>query len=229
MKRALYLSVPIALGLIVLGQSIRVGIQSFANNDRVVSVRGLAERDVEANHVTWPINYTLAGDDLPSLYAQMQTNNQVIIKFLTENGINQDEISVNPPELYNAESNIYGVDRPRYQYNLTPSITVSSSQVQLVRSLLIRQSELFSKGLAINSGYVNYEFTSLNEVKPEMIAEATHNARAAANRFAADSDSKLGKIKTATQGTFSIDNTDNSTPHVKRLRVVTYVDFYIRD
>jgi hypothetical protein len=229
MKRSLLLSVPIALGLVIMGESVRSGIKSFANRDRVVSVRGLAERDVEANHVTWPITYTIAGDNLPALYSQMQANNEAIIKFLTDGGINKDEISVNPPELYNAESNLYGGDRARYQYNLTPSITVSSAQVSKVRELLIRQSELLSQGLAINNGYVNYEYTALNDVKPEMIAEATHNARNAADRFAADSESKLGKIKSATQGQFSIESADGTTPHIKRLRVVTYVDFYLED
>jgi len=62
-----------------------------------------------------------------------------------------------------------------------------------------------------------------------MIAEATANARQAADKFASDSDSKLGKIKTASQGQFSIDNSDSSTPFIKKVRVVSTIIYYLED
>ncbi|MDE6366248.1 MAG: SIMPL domain-containing protein [Muribaculaceae bacterium] len=219
----------LAVSICVLGLCIKAGIDNFAFRDRVVTVRGLAERTVEADYVTWPMNYAVAGDDLSSLYNEMQTNNDIVVKFLTDNGIERDEISVNPPDLYNAAGNVYGGDRARYQYNLNVTITVATKKVAKVRELITRQSELLKKGVAVSNNYINYQFTGLNSVKPEMIAEATKNARVAADQFASDSSSKVGKIKTATQGQFSINDADSSTPQLKNVRVVSTIIYYLED
>lgn len=219
----------IAVSIIVLGFCIKAGIDNFSFRDRVVTVRGLAERTVEADYVTWPMSYSIAGNDLPELYNRMQRSNDIVVKFLTDNGIDRDEISVNPPDLYNSEGNVYGSDRARYQYNLNVTITVATRKVAKVRELLNRQSELLKQGVAANNNYINYQFTGLNSIKPEMIAEATKNAREAADRFAQDSDSRVGKIKTATQGQFSIESTDQSTPNIKNVRVVSSIVYYLED
>lgn len=218
-----------AVSVCILGLAIKAGIDNFAFRDRVVTVRGLAERTVEADYVTWPITYAVAGNDLSTLYNQMQTNNDIVVDFLTTNGISTDEISVNPPDLYNAAGNVYGGSQARYQYNLNVTITVATSKVSKVRELLNRQSELLKKGVAAGNNYINYQFNGLNEIKPEMIAEATKNARVAADQFAADSNSKVGKIKTATQGQFSINDTDSSTPQKKNVRVVSTIIYYLED
>lgn len=229
MKKFIISSAILAVSICILGFCIKAGIDNFAFRDRVVTVRGLAERTVEADYVTWPMNYSIAGDDLPALYDRMQVNNAVVVKFLTDNGITADEISVNPPDLYNAEGNVYGGERARFQYNLSVNITVATSKVAKVRELLSRQSELLKLGVAASNGYINYQFTGLNNIKPEMIAEATKNARIAADRFAQDSNSTVGKIKTATQGQFSIESADNSTPQKKNVRVVSTIVYYLED
>ncbi len=96
-----------------------------------------------------------------------------------------------------------------------------------------RQTELLKQGIAIVAGdyqyQTTYEYTDLNSIKPEMIAEATKNAREAANKFAEDSDSKLGKIKTASQGQFSIEDRDQYTPYLKKVRVVSSIVYYLND
>lgn len=219
----------IAAGLCALGLFIKGGIDNFAFRDRVVTVRGLAEKTVEADYVTWPMQYSLAGNDLPQLYDKMQANNDIIVKFLTDNGLTSDEIYVNPPSIYNSESNYYAPERAKYQYNITVPITVTTDKVATVIDLLNRQSELLRRGVAVSNNYINYQFTGLNDIKPEMIAEATKNARIAADQFASDSQSKVGKIKTATQGQFSIDDTDESTPQRKKVRVVSTVIYYLQD
>lgn len=229
MKKFIIPSAILAVSICILGFCIKAGIDNFAFRDRVVTVRGLAERTVEADYVTWPMNYSIAGDDLPALYDRMQVNNAVVVKFLTDNGITADEISVNPPDLYNAEGNVYGGERARFQYNLSVNITVATSKVAKVRELLSRQSELLKLGVAASNGYINYQFTGLNNIKPEMIAEATKNAREAADKFAADSDSKLGKIKSARQGQFSIEDRDAYTPYIKEVRVVTTLTYFLED
>ncbi len=218
----------IAIGLLALGLCIRSGINSIAENKRYVDVRGLAERTVKANQVTWPVQYTVTGDDLPSLYRQCTDNNKVVMKFLTSNGIPAGEISVNPPDVNDVSSNAW-MDRTRFKYAVTSTLTVLTSHVDKVRELLNRQGELLEQGIAFTNVNITYAYTDLNKVKPEMIAEATRNAREAAIQFANDSDSKLGKIRTATQGYFSIEDTDSSTPFMKKLRVVTNVTYNLED
>ena len=219
----------IAIGIFFLGLFIKSGIDNMAFRDRQVTVKGLAEREVEANHVTWPIQYSVAGNNLMNLYGQVTANNAKIVNFLTSNGIAKEDISINPPDTYNATTNQYRSGGFQYDYSLTRNVTVNTTNVKLVRELLNRQSELLKEGIPFTNSYINYEYTGLNEIKPEMIAQATANAREAAAQFAKDSGSKVGKMKTASQGSFSIDDTSSSTPFIKKVRVVTTIVYYLED
>ena len=217
----------IAVAVVILGLTLKAGIDNIAYRDREVTVRGLAE--VKADLVTWPITYSLAGNDLMTIYQKVNTNNEIIVKFLTSNGIPREEISVNPPDTYDRASNRYGSDSFNYNYAISCTVTVTTRQVDKVRELLARQSDLLKEGIPFSNSYINYQFTGLNDIKPEMIAEATKNARAAAQQFAADSESHVGKIKTASQGQFSIDDSDSSTPFIKKVRVVSTIVYYLED
>ena len=110
---------------------------------------------------------------------------------------------------------------------------MTSTQVSKVNELMAKQSELMAKGIAIVAGDYNYqtlyEFTELNKIKPDMVADATKNARKAADKFAEDSQSKLGKIKSASQGQFSIEDRDQYTPYIKKVRVVSTIEYYLKD
>lgn len=227
--RVILAPVIIALGLVGLGLAVKGGIDNFAFRDRNVQVRGLAERTVNANSVTWPVEYSITGDNLSSLYDESTAKNKILLDFLTSNGIPASEVQVNPPQIYNTEADQYSSTRVNYKYKLTSSMTVLTNQVDKVRQLLNRQGELLTKGIAFSNSYITYDYTELNSIKPEMIAEATRNARAAADQFAKDSESHLGKIKSAEQGYFSIEDKDSSTPYIKKVRVVTNVTFYLED
>lgn len=222
----------IAVGLWVLGANIEDGINSFVNKDRVVSVKGLAEMEVPADKVVWPLVYKDIGNDPAVLYANMEKKNAAVVSFLEENGIGKEEISIAPPEVIDMQAERYGNRDAVYRYNATSVITVTSKNVDKVRKLMSGQAELLKQGIAITGGdyryNVSYEFTGLNEVKPQMIEEATKNARAAAEKFARDSDSKLGKIRNASQGQFSISDRDAYTPYIKSVRVVTTVNYYLK-
>ncbi len=223
----------VAAGLVVLGLFLYMGFNAFAGRERVVSVRGLAERQVPADHVIWPITYKTTGNDLQRLYTDINAANAKIVDFLVKNGLRKDEISVGAPQIIDLMAERYGdQQRVRDRYNVTSVITVSSAQVEKARGLMSRMGELLKDGIAIAaSDYgsnVQYEFNGLNKIKPAMIEEATRNAREAAMKFAQDSESELGKIKNATQGLFSIDNRDQYTPHIKNVRVVTSVDYYLK-
>lgn len=223
----------VALGLVLLGLALKSGIDRFSDRDRVVTVRGLCEKEVQANKVTWPIVTKEVGNSLPDIYRVIESNNKAIMSFLTGNGLSENEISVNPPQVYDAAAERYGRSDNPYRYQVTNVIVVTSDKVDLVRKLIDKQTDLLRQGIAIVAGDYNYqttyEYTDLNSVKPEMIAEATSNAREAADKFAQDSDSKLGKIKTASQGQFSINDRDQYTPQIKTIRVVTYITYYLED
>ena len=215
----------IAIGLILMGYNIQQGLENGLKDERIVSVRGLAERIVPAHKEV--------GNDLNTLNEKVNNKNKIIVEYLISKGITQDEIYIASPEIIDLQAERYMSQNVLYRYNLTSVITVSSQQVDLVRSLIAEQGELLDKGIAIVSGeydtQVNYLFTGLNDLKPDMIAEATRNAREAAEQFASDSNSKLGKIKTASQGQFSITDRDQYTPYLKNVRVVTSVVYYLKD
>lgn len=223
----------LAIGLCLLGLSINSAIKAFVNKERVVSVKGLAEMEVEANKVTWPIAFKEVGNDVQQLYKSINEKSKVVVAFLKENGIADTEISVNPAEVVDMDAERYSNNNNQYRYISTSVITVTSTNVKLVRKLISEQTALLQKGVVITgSDYrynVNYEFTGLNDIKPEMIEEATKNARTAAEKFAKDSDSKLGKIKRANQGQFSIYDRDINTPYIKTVRVVTSIDYYLNN
>lgn len=219
----------IALGLIGLGLAIKGGIDNLAFNDRVVQVRGLAERKVNANYVTCPVQYSLTGNDLSALYSQVTEKNAILKDFLMSNGITAAEIQTGTPDVENVGANTWSSNNVNFKYKLTSTMTVLTTKVDKVRQLLARQGELLNKGIAFTNPMLTYSYTDLNAIKPEMIAEATKNARKAADQFAQDSDSRIGKIKTAEQGYFSIEDTDPSTPYIKNIRVVTSVTYYLEN
>ena len=219
----------IAIGMVILGGSIEDGIEK----ERIVTVKGLAEMEVPANKVTWPLVYKEVGNDLGTLYDKIKTTNRTIINFLKNKGIAENEISVNAPEIIDMQAERYNTNPVPYRYNVTTVITVTSQQVDLVRSLISEQGELLKQGVAIIGGdyryNIEYDFTGLNDIKPQMIEEATKNARESAMKFAKDSDSKLGKIIRANQGQFTIGNRDAHTPYIKHVRVVTTIDYSLKN
>ncbi len=223
----------IAIGIALGGLFIKCGFASIADSSRTVTVRGLAEREVMANKVTWPIVSKEVGNDLREIYERINATNDIIVKFLKAEGLSDDEITVNSPVVIDLQAERYNNNENPYRYNVTSVITVTSSKVEQVNRLMLRQADLMKQGVAITAGdyqyQTMYEYTGLNDIKPEMIAEATKNAREAGKKFADDSGSKLGKIKTATQGQFSINDRDPYTPYIKNVRVVTSLVYYLED
>ena len=228
-KQALIL----AFGIIVLGDSVNSGLKSLAGKDRKVVVKGLAEKEVEADKVTWPIVSKEIGNDLPELYQTINNTTGTIRKFLLQNGLKADEISVNAPVVIDLNAERYGDNRNPYRYNITSIITVTSSNVKLVRSIIARQGELLKKGVAIVvGGYENpvkYEFVAFRQMKPKMMQEAIENAEQTATQFAENSKSQIDKIMNADQGQFSIEDRDSNTPYIKKVRVVTTVTYSLKD
>ncbi len=226
------IAIGIAGGAALLGNQLSTGMENFVNRDRVVTVKGLAEKVVQADRVTWPIGFRELGNDLQAVYKATESRQAQVVAFLKEAGLDASEITVTTPTVTDAQADNYSSKNMTYRYNMIQTVTVSTDKVALVLDLMKRQSELLKAGVTLANDYswqTTFEFTGLNAVKPTMIEEATKNARAAAEKFAEDSGSKLGKIRRANQGQFSISNRDNFTPNVKNIRVVTTVEYFLKD
>jgi hypothetical protein len=228
MKNNLLAGAVIALGLCLGGMFIYLGISKFANKDRAVSVKGLSTREVEADHAVWPLSYAWSGNDLPALYAQLETITARVKKHLLTQGFEESDIRQGSISVNDNWSDYYGNHRPEYKYTLSTSLIVSTDKVQLVVASQGKEAELLKEGIIVKSEKWNldYQFNGLPELKPSMIEEATQNARAVAQKFADDAQCSLGSIRRASQGQFSIES-DEYQPWVKRVRVVTTVDYFL--
>ncbi len=228
------LGIFIFLGLAALGYLLGNAAIKYKEYERTVTVKGLSEREYEADIVIWPIQFTQAGNDLQNLYRSIEASTSKIKDFLSKNGISSDEISFSSPAITDKSAQQYGNNAgAEFRYTAIQTVTVYSNNINSVRSVMGNLSELGKKGIAFTGrdyqSQTEYIFSRLNEVKPEMIEEATRKAREVAQKFAADSKSTLGKIRKAYQGQFSINSRDKNNPHIKRVRVVSTVEYYLSD
>ncbi len=221
-------------GLVALGIIVADGAVKIKGLDRTVTVKGLSEREVPANIAIWPIKFGIADNDLANLYAVLQQKTDIIIEFLNSNGFTDEDISLSVPAIIDRQAQGY-VDssKIKFRYSANATISVYSNKVDSVRDTMKKLVELGKQGIAIaGQDYetkTQFLFTGLNELKPGMIEEATKNAREVAEKFAKDSKSGLGKIKKARQGQFSINDRDSNTPFIKRVRVVSTLEYYLSD
>lgn len=221
-------------GLLGLGYLLADAAIEHKLYDRSVAVKGLSEREYLADILIWPIEFSVAGNDLTSLYNDIDRQTTEITNFLIKHGISQEEITSSSPAITDKLAQQYGNNgRAQFRYTATQTVTVYSENIAIARKVMALLSRLGKKGIVFTGGKyqsrTEYLFTRLNEVKPEMIEEATRKAREVAQKFAADSQSRLGKIKRASQGQFSITARDNNNPHIKRVRVVSTVSYYLSD
>lgn len=218
----------IAVGLIVLGLCLKGGIDNFTNKDRRVTVKGLSEREVDADKVTWTMTVKEVGDDLNSLYASVNKKVATIQTFLDEKGVegkatvHTSTISVN-----DNLANAWGEDKPRYHYTVSRSVIVTSKNTKFVDKLRGNTDELLDLDVILDTDYAEYEYTQFQQLKPEMMAEAIANAEKTATQFAENSHSTINKIVEAGQGEFSIDEADEAFK--KKVRVVSTITYSLKD
>lgn len=231
---AAVLGIFLVIGLAVLGLLLGRGAIQFKEYERTVAVKGLSEQEFAADIVIWPIQFTEAGNDLGALYGAIESGTGKITSFLAAGGIDPAEVTVSTPAITDKSAQQYGNNQgAQFRYTASRVVTVYSRDIERVRKVMGGLSELGRQGVVISGG--NYElrteylFTRLNEVKPQMVEEATRKAREVAEKFAQDSRSSLGRIKSASQGQFSIEDRDKNTPHIKKVRVVSTVEYYLAD
>ncbi|BFT29493.1 SIMPL domain-containing protein [Alteromonas sp. D210916BOD_24] len=218
----------------LMGAQVQTAMNNMQTWDRVVTVKGLSEREYLADQVIWPIQFVDAGNDLPDLYEHIEKNSINVAKFLEDKGIAAESITIGKPEITDKLAQQYGGhEKVPFRYSAIQTVTVFSDDVTKVRALMQQIGELIKTGIVLSEqsyrAQPDYIFTRLNDVKPEMIEEATLNAREVAEKYAQDSNSTLGKIKRANQGRFSISSRDSHHPHIKKVRVVSTIDYTLID
>lgn len=231
---SLLLGALLCVGLSVLGALLAEGIIKFREAERSVVVKGLAEQEVNADVAIWPIRFTEVDNEIGSLFASINAKNEKVRLYLRQQGFTDDEISVGVPGIQDRQAQGFTgeqVKNGRYAGNST--LTVYSDDIDKVRKAMAGLMQLGQDGIAINGqdydARTQFLFTGLNRIKPGMIEEATRNAREVAEKFSHDSGSKLGKIKRANQGQFTIEDRDSNTPYIKRVRIVSTVEYYLVD
>ncbi|WKK65368.1 SIMPL domain-containing protein [Lutimonas zeaxanthinifaciens] len=222
----------IGFGLIVSGYFIGNTHKKAIEHNRYVQVKGLSEREVQADLAVWPINTILTGNDLKSLKTEIENQNKKVYQFFLDQGFTDGELTKGMTNITDAKSNIFN-NNPSvgFRYLAKSEFTVRTKDIKKLQKALAESLNLMSAGIVLGSKNewrpIEYIFTGLNDLKPSMIEEATTNARQVAEKFARDSNSQVGPIKMARQGQFSINDRDQNTPEIKIIRVVSTIDFQL--
>lgn len=227
-KNGILLAFAVVISSIILA----FGLSNIITPERSVSVRGLAEKEVDADLAVWNLSFSTGDNNLASLQKSIISKTEIVKSYLKEHGLDENDFTVQPASITDNSLNSYmDQDKVRYIYIGKETVLVRSSKVAEVKSAYADSLNLVSNGIAVSRDYdgnISYEFTRLNDIKPEMIAEATKNARLAAEQFAHDSNSNVGKIKQASQGLFTIENAAPGLEEKKNIRVVTTVQYLLK-
>ncbi len=227
--------VSLAVAIVIAGFFIYKGLRSFADKERIVTVRGLSERIVDVDDANLVISYAVGGNEMSEVLKEIERNNKKVKDFVIAKGLTEKEISINVPNIKDKRNQEYGNEyNITYRYYATVKITLISNKVSIVRDIEMNQFDLFKEGVNLikNDYYYDgdynrtYSFTKLNDIKPDMIKESIKNARKAADEFAQSSDSKIKNIKSAYQGQFEITSTDD--PLKVKVRVVSTINYFVK-
>lgn len=218
----------VAFGLLLLGLCLKGGIDNFTNKDRRVTVKGLAEREVDADKVVWTLTLEESADELNPMFTRLNQQVDVIKNFLKEKGIDgKGDVQVTTFSVNDNLSNVWSDEKPRFHYTVRRSVVVSSNDTHFISDLRTQTDELIDRGIIVESDNAEYEYTQFQKLKPEMMADAIANAETTAKQFAENSHSKINKIVEAGQGEFSIDDAD--IPYKKKVRVVSTITYSLKD
>jgi hypothetical protein len=218
---ALLLSVGMAAGGFFIGD----GLSNRNKGRRIISVKGLSEREVPASVAVWTLGYSATGNDLGALNKKLSDSTQAVVAFLKQAGFDEKDMAVQPPALRDASMEPREKDAPPPP---DQSVLLRTARVDSIKPALASASSLMMAGVLLSGGSPpNYIYNELNEIKPGMIQEATKNARIAAEQFSHDSQITLGKLRNANQGWFQVENRDAATPERKIVRVVVDVDYEV--
>lgn len=227
----------IAVGLVWSGSYLHSVGKIWQESNRVASVKGVAERELKADMVIWPVYFRVEAKDLASLQEELQKSERLTRAFLKQQGFEDNELNLSPVKINDRNEFGTGEKVIKNRYIGSAAVVVRTSKVDTVGIASRHTGDLVSQGVLLSASLyegddsyaAQYQFTKLNDIKPDMIREATANARKAAEQFASDSSSHLGAIKNASQGYFTVEDLDRYTPDIKKVRVVTNIDYTLKD
>ncbi len=237
--RSPFSTLVLSISIVVAGLLVGRGIERFRAADRTVSVKGVAERTVQADVGLWPLRMVAADDDLEAARRKITRDRVTVQAFLAGFGLDSTSTELQGFEVTDTRANPYQTGVSARRFIITTTLMVRTGEPERIRAASQRVADLVAAGVVLSSGGPGYGgptylFTRLNDHKPEMVAEATTNARAAAAEFARQSRSRVGGIRRASQGVFEILPRDPA-PGVmqegqiqKRLRVVSTVEYMLR-
>lgn len=230
----------IALGIAASSATMARGMVAMKRADREVTVRGVAQRDVSANRASWSVNYSETAYSLPEALASVDRDSAMIRTYLEQHGFKGATTKPGSASISVSDEYIDRKPTGRKIYSVSRSIGFTTDRVAAVQAVQANKDELARKGLVVDGVYSSYEYTLLDKIKPEMIGEATKDARRAAEKFANDSGSSVGEIKSATQGYFSVSSRATSSGDEEyggggntasspdqKVRVVTTIAYYL--
>ena len=241
---AIIVAAGLAVGLAAGGWLVGQGLARFKSETRTVTVKGLVEREVRSDQAVWTLGLRRASDTLGDAHQRIAADREAVLAFLKKQGFADAEIERQPTRTVDKLARDFGQNQgERFRYVVTTAVAVSTPKVDLVRSASGATEELLKGGVILDgedpSGRANPRFvvSKFNELRPQLLAEATRNARDIAGRFAADSGAEVGEIRSANQGSiqiFGTDGNDESAPFsptstpVKKIRVVSTFEFALR-
>jgi len=240
---AVIVALCLLVGLTAAGYFIGRGTARFKVDARTVTVKGLVEKEVQADEAVWTLSLRRASDDLKDAHAKISADRDAVLAFLQKQGFKDAEIVRQPTRTIDKLAREYGQQQgaDRFRYVVTSSIVVRTPNIAQVQKSLGSTEELLKAGVVLDGeGSVanpRYVVSKFNELRPQLLAEATKNARAIAQQFAADSGAEVGKIHSANQGMIQIfgsDGNDESGPYsptstpVKKIRVVSTFEFELK-
>lgn len=230
----------LAISIIAAGFMVSSGLKEFRSADRTIYMKGLAQKDVEADLALWTIRHSATGDNLNQVQQNIQNNSEKIRSFLQQNGLAETDIASRRLEVTDLLAQAYrsqGSENSRFI--ISEVLVIRTNEVNKVNIAYQNSGELLKQNVSLivqqNQSPIDYIYTGLNDIKPEMIAEATKNAREGAEQFAKDSGADIGGIKYANQGVFQIlpRDSDNSFEErgsqYKTVRVVSTIQFEIEE
>jgi uncharacterized protein len=221
----------LALGVAAAGWTVGDGLQRFKLEDRSVTIKGLAEADVESDFAAWNLTFRRAGSAFADVQQALADDRARVTRFLTDAGFTADEVEIRPLQVQDAYSREYGAGNQPLRYTGSGMVIVKSPRVELVEATALGIDPLIEAGVEIEGGSgPRYQLRGFNEVKPTLLAEATRNAREQAEKFAAEAGAKVGALRSANQGVIRITGSDGSdwddgSSRVKRLRVVSTFEY----
>ena len=237
--RATWRTIIFALAVVLAGLAVGNGFARARSGDRFVTVKGISEREVNADLVIWPLRVVSSDADLTRAHTRLETSVKEIFKFLARHGIDTTQARMQDFAVTDANAVEYRGGQGGDRYIIRQTVVVRSDKPSVVLAASQQVGELVSAGVVLSSGSEygggpTFIFTGLNDLKPKMIAEATARAREAAAQFAADSRTSLGAIRQANQGIFEILPRDQApgisqeSQIVKTVRVVSTVEYLLR-